>query len=262
MKRFGGMTLVMLLAAGIPAAALAAIIPVAQTRSVDAESSAIVSGDSDSDSGSLSAVGFGPFDATVDPLAVAIARTDVGIAQGIGKQTSSIGTNSISALGEASVSLTLLPQSGATAAAKAASFFDVLFTVDTLSSYLLAGSVDTLAIVTGGASLPLLGNDVILEDVDGALVLFATATNDEPFSVAGSLSPGSYRLRVSADITADQGSSVTNSLVVNGTSSYEVSLRLTPEVSVPLPASSFLVLIGLAAIAGLRYRGRPGLTAS
>jgi hypothetical protein len=124
--------------------------------------------------------------------------------------------------------------------------------VDVLSSYTLAGSIDTQAIVTGGAGLPSLSNEVILEDVDNALILFESLTDDELFSISGLLNPGNYRLRASAGIVANQSSSLTASRTVEGTSSFDLDLQLTPR-GVPEPGTAVLVL---GALTGLVLRSR------
>jgi hypothetical protein len=240
----------MVAAAAASGAALSAIIPVGQDRFVEASAIAVAGNDLDVDDDQLVAAGFGSFDAEVDPLAVAISGANIAIAQGVANQSSSIGANAVAAEGEASLALTL-PSSGAgsSAAAGGDTFFELLFMVDVVSSFVLSGSVDTQAIVTGGAGLPALVNTVILEDVSNASVLFAALTDDEAFSVSGLLNPGiSYRLRASAGFDANQQSSNAQDRTVSGISSFALDLQLTPETvnDVPEPGALFLLLGGLA----------------
>lgn len=246
------MVAAVVLAALAPSAALATLIPTAQNRFVDVTANAAVTGDSESDSDNVAAAGLGLFDGVVDALTVAIAGPSVVIADGVANQLSSIGTNSAVAQGEASVSMTLLPQSGSSASATGNSFFELLFMVDVLSSYALDGSVVTQTIVAGGADLPSLSNEVILENVDNAVILFEALTNDETFSISGLLSPGNYRLLASAGIDANQLSSLTDVRIVAGISSFDLDLQLTPQ-GVPEPGTVFLMLGGLA---GLALRSR------
>lgn len=246
------MVAAVVLTALAPSAALATLIPTAQNRFVDVTANAAVTGDSESDSDNVAAAGLGLFDGVVDALTVAIAGPSVVIADGVANQLSSIGTNSAVAQGEASVSMTLLPQSGSSASATGNSFFELLFMVDVLSSYALDGSVVTQTIVAGGADLPSLSNEVILEDVDNAVILFEALTNDETFSISGLLSPGNYRLLASAGIDANQLSGLTDVRIVAGISSFDLDLQLTPQ-GVPEPGTVLLMLGGLA---GLALRSR------
>jgi len=227
--------------------ATAAIVPVAQDRSVEASATATVFSISNSDSDSAAAADFAPFAATVDPLAVTVAEVQVAISQGVARQDSSLGAASVSASGEASAALTLTAGGNGSASADAASLFEFLFFVDSASSFLLTGSLDTQAIVTGGAAIPLLLNDLLFEDVDNSVVLFQALTNDESFSVNGLLQPGSYRLSASARIAADQASSLVAARTVSGLSSYEFVLDVVP-VPVPEPAVPALLLLSLAGL--------------
>jgi hypothetical protein len=231
--------------------AAAAVIPVFQDRSVEASASASVFGLNDSDSDSAAAADFAPFVATVDPLAVTAAEGQVAIAQGVSQQDSTLGASSIAAEGEVSVAMTLTAGANGSASADAASLFEFLFTVSSVSNFLLAGNVNTSAIVTGGAAIPLLLNDVTFEDVDDSVVLFQTLTNDEAFSISGLLQPGSYRISASAQVAGDGASADSNARTINAVSSYGFTLDLT-DVQVPEPAAPALLLLGLAGIAFTR----------
>jgi hypothetical protein len=243
----------MILATIAPGAAQSALIPVSQDRYVEA--TAIAAAPFTIDEDDAAAADFGSFVAMVDPQAVAVSGSTFATAQAIASQSSSIGANTVLAQGEASLSLTL-PSSGAgaSAAGDADSFFELLFMVDVLSSFVLNGSVDTQAIVTGGASLPALSNLVILEDLDNASILFSTLTDDEAFSLSGVLNAGTaYRLRSSAGIDGNQQTSNTQDRTVFGLTSFDLDLQLTPR-TVPEPGTFFLLLGGLAASAFVRRR--------
>jgi hypothetical protein len=221
------------------------IMPVSQARSVDANAAAAVVGDFDAASDSASALGFEPFDVDVSPVAIAISATDVAIAEGAARQQSSLLGGSVSASGEASSALTLLPVDGGSAFAEGVSIFDLVFTIDTLSSYTLAGTVDSTAIVTGGAAIPVLENEISLSDVINSTVLFQTLTQDESFSAAGIIAPGTYHLTAWASADAEQVSSLSFARTVYGISSFELSLQVTSR-TVPDSGGG---LIGLAVIA-------------
>jgi hypothetical protein len=224
---------------------LGQIIPVSQARSVSASAAAAVAGDSNSESDSALAPAFDPFDVEIDPLAIAIGSGEITIAQGVARQHSSLLPGSVSASGEASTSLALLTFTGGSASSDGDSLFDLVFTLGALSSFTFAGSVDTQAIVTGGASIPLFANDIIFTDVDNATVLFQTLTQDESFNLAGILSPGTYRLTAAAGIEAEQLSNPNSARTVAGTSSFEFNLRLRPS-TVPDSGGG---LVGIAAVA-------------
>ena len=228
--------------------AAAAVIPVFQDRSVAASASASVFGLNDSDGDSAAAADFTPFVATVDPLAVTAAEGQVAVAQGVGQQDSTLGGSSIAAKGEASVAMSFTAGANGSASADAASLFEFLFTVSSVSNFLLAGNVDTVAIVTGGAAIPLLLNDVTFEDVDASVVLFQTLTNDQAFSISGLLQPGSYRISASAQVAGDGASAAGTARTISAVSSYEFTLDVTG-VPVPEPAAPALLLLGLAGLA-------------
>lgn len=181
------------------------------------------------------------------------------ISEGRANQTSNIGSNAVSAQGEASLSITV-PSSGTgtSAVASGDSVFELTFMVDVLSSFELTGMVDVQAIVTGGASLPTLGNVVRLEDLDQSAILYETLTDDQAFTVNGWLNPGTtYRLRASALVDANQPSSNTTDRTVSGLSSFEVDLQLVPQ-GVPEPATLWLVAAGGALLLAGRRSGGAG----
>lgn len=235
------------------AASLSAqVAPLSQARSVDAGSAAEVRGDSDAQTDGATAPDFGPFNAAVSPLSVAVAGSDVAIGQGSAGQQSTLGPNVVSVSGGANVSLTILPAGGASASGRGESLFDFEFSLAEQHHFSLLGSVDTLAILTGGASVPALANSVRLLDVDNALVLFETLTDDENFSVAGLLDAGRYRLLASASAegteVAGQGSRTVNAL-----SAFDFSLTVQP-VPEPAAAGAAIVLMTLGAQAAMRRR--------
>jgi hypothetical protein len=208
-----------------------------------------VPGVSDSATDSASALAFELFDDSADSFALAVSPVGtpsaVSIAQGIARQKSSILPGSISASGEASGALTLTASVGSSASAEGESLLDLTFTVGVPSSYTLAGFLNTQAIVTGGASIPTLENDLLFENLDNSTVLFQSLTDDESFSLVGILSPGKYRLTASASVEAEQLSSPNFDQTVYGLSSFEFSLQLKPS-TVPDSGGG---LVGLAAIA-------------
>lgn len=233
------------------------ILPFSQVRSVAADSKAVVPQDLDQNSGLESALDFSFFNEEVAPLSLAIQGAQVSIAQGVGKQVSGIADFGIAGSGEASVSLTLLPGPGASAEASGQSLFDVVFTITKLSNFILSGSLDTQAIVTGGATIPALSNDFLFEDVDNSLTLFDSLTQDEAFSLSGVLAPGTYRLYAVAEVDATQAASLTTARTVSGISSFDFDFRiatvLIPEPGTLGTAAAVLGLCGLT-VMGRRRR--------
>ncbi|MBX3747775.1 MAG: hypothetical protein KF833_20905 [Verrucomicrobiae bacterium] len=210
---------------------------------MSAEAKAEILGNWDWNQDAASAPDYSPFLAEVDPLTVIVSGSELVFAQGVARQDSVIGSFVVSASGAASSSTTLLPIVEKRGIAAAESMFDLVFSVPDLSTASLVGLVDTQAIVTGGASVPLLANELFLYDVSNDLLLFQTLTNDEFFSWNGLLDPGIYRLFASADSFAEQWSSPLNARTVVGISSYELEFTLA---TVPIPESS--TVFGAAAL--------------
>lgn len=231
--------------------ATAQLVPTSQSRSVTAEARAEILGNWDGYQDSASAPDFSPFLAEVDPLAIIISGAEVVFAQGVAQQNSVIGSSIVSASGAASASTTLLSGVTKRGTASAESMFDLVFSVADPSTVSLVGFVDTQAIVTGGASLPLLSNELFLYDLGNDLMLFQTLTHDEFFSWNGLLDPGIYRLFASADSYADQLSSASTARTVVGLSSYELELSLA---TVPIPESSTILgAAGLGLLCGFTW---------
>lgn len=240
------------LCGGVSASADVSLI--SQTRTTDASASATAGSVVDGPVADLeSAPGFGLFDEAVSPLALAIDSSglpvSVVVSQGVAKQVSTLSLTSFAAQGEASVSLTLTPAAGSSAEASGESLFDVFFSVDLPSHFVISGFVDTQAILTGGAGLPALDNEVSLTRTDDNTLIFSSTTNDESFSQFGLLNPGTYRLWAQATVGAMQFSSPTDTRTVNGISAFEFRMLVTgvPETSTYLSA---LGLVGLIAMAG------------
>lgn len=248
---------VVVAAAGHPG--MASITPVSQTRTVDADATAQLSttppqnlSDSDSDA----ALDFAPFLAEVDPEATAFFVPPLSLrsGQGVAKQDSTLGPITISAKGEASVSISLTPGQipGGSAGASSSSVFDVTFSIDVPSLFWLSGTLDTQSIVTGGAGLPTLSNDVILWDLDGAVKLFDSLTADEAFVLSGTLNPGLYRLYAVASAEGTQASIASTSRSVVGISSFDLDLLVT---NVP-ESETLLAFVGLGGLMAWRFRRR------
>ena len=227
----------------------APIIAFTQNRSVAAIASASVGGSPDSDSALAAAPDFGAFNGSIAPSAVALsaASGQSASATGSASQVSSLGTSSVSADSTAQALLGLTAGENGSAAANPSSVFEFVFDIAEASSYALTGSVNTQAIVTGGAGIPSLLNDLLFENVTTSTTLFQTLTNDESFSISGLLDPGRYRLSASATVDASQASVSANARTVTGISSYAFTLDVT-STSVPEPASLALVLTALALI--------------
>lgn len=233
------------------------ILPFSQSRSVDASAKATVPTVVVPDSGADAAVDFSFFDAEAAPSAVAIGpRGLFAFSQGIGKQTSGIADFGIAGQGEASVGMTLLPGAGVSGEGSGSSLFDVVFTITKLSNFSLSGSVDTQAIVTGGAVNPALANDFIFEDVDNSITLLQALTNDESFSASGTLPPGTYRIYATADADATQNAALQGNRTLTGISSFDFDFRIStvqiPEAGTIGAAGAVLGLCGLTMVARRR----------
>jgi hypothetical protein len=233
---------------------------ISQTRTLDAEAKAIASDVTDGPiADSESAAGFGSFDEAIEPLALAVDTSPtvlVASAQGVAQQHSVLSLTSFIAQGKASVSLTLLPPAnGLSGEARGESFFEVFFSLDEPMNYLLAGSVDTLAIVTGGSGVPTLDNEVALIRTDDNTLIFTSGVNDGALLGFGTLSPGNYRLWANAEVIASQASSDLAQRTVSGISEFDFQMVVTgiPEAGTYFSA---LGLVGLVAVAGFRRARR------
>jgi|GEM_PF-2071370 len=229
------------------------LVPISQNRQVDASGTAQVGNVVDLQAGSTSAPDFSLFNAVVDPLAVAVGGGQVAIAQGVASQISSLNLKSVLAQGTTSVGLTLTPPTGGAATASANSVFQYEFTLTVPSNYWLTGLVDTVAVVTGGAALPIFSNNVLFEDLGQASILFDSATFDEAFSLSGVLDPGTYRLSASASVMGSQLSDATTSRTVTGISSFEFDFK-TKNLPESNTTAASIVLGALGGISWLRRR--------
>lgn len=237
--------LLAMLAAG---GASAALVPTYQARSVDGSASLSFGALSPDDDQHAAALDFAPFTEQVEAsVAIDVAGVPPASSAGRGSLDSFIGPDQVSALGRASMDV-ILPAAFSGFAA-GSSGFELVFDVDVLSSYELVGSVDTQAILTGGAPLPTLVNEVVFEDVDGGVELFRTLTLDETFAVGGQLAPGTYRLFTVASVQRSLDS--TGSWAISAESSFDFDLHVT---AIPEPATA--AMLG-AALAALAMRRRP-----
>lgn len=220
------------------------IVVVNQTRSLLTNASTSL-GTPDADS--LVPVGAGAF--SISSSSSNPPGATVGSATGTAAQQANLGSSLISAIGSTQADLVLGIGTGGSVAAGGSSTYEVEFSLAASSSYSLSGTVDSQAIVTGGASIPQLDNQVQFLNLDTSIVLFETLTNDQTFLVNGLLGPGNYRLRALATIVASQGyGEVPRS--VTGVSSFSFDFAVQSS-SVPEPASipliltaSVLILIG------------------
>jgi hypothetical protein len=240
----------------------AAIIPVSQARSVNAAASAVIGSTSDTDSDSATAPGFGSFSDQATASALVAPATAALVASGDGNatQASDHGSTFVNASGGANGSLTLSANSGS-ASATGNSLFELVFTLDGPATYSLTGDVDTLAIVTGGAAIPTLSNNVSLEDVVSSTILFQTLTEDEAFTLSGSLPVGTYRLVASANASANQQGSASVARTVFGESTFSFQFTVADQNGTPLPEPSGLFLFALAFLSLLAMRRQARETA-
>lgn len=224
----------------------APIVAVSQTRTVTASASASIPGQSDSDSATAAAPDFGAFNGSIAPGAIAqsAASGQTAGSTGAATQTSSLGSGSVSADGTVQAKLGLTAGANASAAADASSVFEFVFDITAASTYTLTGSLNTQAILSGGADLPSLLNDFAFENITTSTTLFQALTNDEAFSLSGLLNPGRYRLSASATADASQASILANARNVDATSSYSFILDVGSS-QVPEPESLLLALTAL-----------------
>lgn len=228
------------------------LVSVSQTRSVDSSAQVNLVTPPAVDADTLSAPDFALFDAAVSSSAFQAYLPAVFVSVGDASQKSSIGLNGFSALGSAGVSLTLLSNRTGSAGAEGLSYFQYEFTVTTAKTFSLWGSVDSQSIVTGGASIPQVANELVFEDVVNNVVLFSTLTDDEAFSVNGTLAPGTYRVTASSEISALQVPSASLTRTVSGLGSFDFRFRAqnVPESG----TGSAVILVG--ALGGLSVIAR------
>lgn len=220
----------------------------AQTRTLEASAEASVGSVVDGPWVGLDdASDFGVFDSAVEPLAVAFLGRDIAIVQGVANQYSVLGLSSFVARGEASVSMTLTPVVGASGSATGSSTFEVRFYVGEPSLFSLSGVLDTQAILTGGASVPFLDNEVGLERTDDNTLIFESGSNDTVLAEAGPLIPGNYRFWASAEVDASQASIVSGPRTVAGISEFDLQLMV---MGIP-ETSTYLSMLGLAGVVSL-----------
>jgi hypothetical protein len=238
-------------AVALAAPASGAIVPGTSTRLIQVSA--------DIGSGTLtdsaSPAGPGLFDAVKQVEASQIDPPQK-LARGTARQTSEFDATVISASGEAQTTLaldatTLAPNQ---VAATARSSFVLEFALDVLSIYTLIGTVDNSAVVQGGASLPTLANGVLFEALDTSTTLFETLTDDEAFSLSGTLGPGSYRITAFADSQALQMSGALFRSVT-GNNTFNLVFEATP-VGVPVSEPAVPSLLVAAALAAALSRRR------
>ncbi len=228
------------------------LVSVSQDRSVDSSAKVTLVAPPAVDADTLSAPDFGLFDAAVSSSAFQANPSAVFLGVGNASQKSSIGLNGFSALGSVGVNLTLLANRTGSASAEGLSYFQYEFTVTSAKTFSLWGTVDSESIVSGGASVPDIANELVFEDVSNNLVLFSTLTDDEAFSVSGVLAPWTYRVTASSEITGSQVPSATLSRTVSGAGSFDFRFRAQ---NVPEPATGSAVML-LGALGGLSWVAR------
>lgn len=231
----------------------AGISPTSQVRSLATEASAelpAVPPNPVLDSDLSSAPDFSSYLAEVQSEATDFAAPPFALryGQGTAKQDSKIGPIIISAKGEASVQLNLIPGNilGGASRAEAESLFDVTFSIDVRSHFSLTGLLDTQGITAGGATVPNLDNDFSFWDLDASTLLFNAASTDESIALSGVLEPGQYRLLANAVVSAAEVSVLGPSRSVSGLSSFDLRLIVT---NVP-ESNSVLAWIGLCGLVG------------
>ncbi len=243
--------------------ALADIIPSSQTRKLDTSSKAVASTVVNDDAETKSSPGFGGYNDSSDSFSLAVFTTStfppvtvVSVASGSASQNSVLSSSQIKASGEAGVSLTLTrgPLVGSGNAA-GSSLFDVSFFIDQDSTFSFSGLLDTQAIVTGGAPIPLLDNNLYLEE-QGGPILFQSLTDDEAFSLTGVFQGGkTYRLYALANVTGASGNAANLDRTVTGLASFEFDLRVREIPDAPLipEASTVVSALGLGTLCGLTW---------
>jgi hypothetical protein len=93
---------------------------------------------------------------------------------------------------------------------------------------------------------------LVFEDVGNNVVLFSTLTDDEVFSVNGSLAPGTYRVTASSAISALQFPTVGGTRTVSGLGSFDFRFRAQ---NVPETGTGSVVML-LSAVGGLSLIAR------
>ena len=185
-------------------------------------------------------------------VAMSQAGSQLGSAKGTASQQAAVGGTQVSVSGSADTELALGLATGGGVIARANSSYQLEFSLGSASSYQLTGFVDTQAVATGGAGIPILTNRVTLIDLGTASTLFDTLTYDQAFSANGTLGPGSYRLLGFADIDANAAYDGSLTRSQTATSSYEFTFTVQPN-AIPEPSSLLLVM---AAAGWLGFRRR------
>lgn len=234
------------------------ILGVSQARSLAASASSAIAGSTDSDSDTASAPDFGLFDESIAPDALVqlAASGQTASATGTASQVSSLGSNSVTSSGSARAQLGLTPGTNGSAEASASSVFEFVFDIAATSDFALTGTLDTQALLAGGADLPTIVNDLLFENLTTATTLFQALSDDEAFAVSGLLLPGTYRLTASASVNGTQTSTFTSGRSVDAKSTYAFTLDVVT-VAVPEPGSLGLALSALAMMAGGHKRAAP-----
>lgn len=218
------------------------ISPTSQSRSIEANAAADGEfGGPDSDSASMSAPDFGPFDESIF-----VSASSDGSANARATQTSSILADSLLAAGLASSSAVgTLAGEGSS---DADSSFLVAFDLTQSVTYTLTGTLGS------GASgmAPGFNAAVTLTGPDGVIVTAAIDPFGGPTSASinegGVLAPGAYTLSASAgagvfSCCGDGGTS--------GSANFDLAFSVVPE-----PASMSLAVVGLILAARRRPRSR------